>query len=206
MADAYIPRFRNVKKQETDFLRGYAAGFYSGRWSGRSQDGNGQELLDNLLSPEEYGPWRVNSHIMGETIPKESNTVSLHDDMKDQWGIPQIKIDISYDDNDEKMLADYFEQMTAMFEKAGFSDIKTSDSHQAPGLDIHEMGGIRMGNDPKTSMLNKWNQLHECQNVFVTDGASMTSVSTQNPSLTFMAMAARSANYAVELLKKGELS
>lgn len=203
---AYIPRFRNVKSQETDFLRGYAAGFYSNRGSWRSQEGLGQTLRDNLLSDEVYGPWRVNSHIMGETIPKESNTVKLDDALTDDWGIPQIKLDIAYDDNDEKMLADYFEQITEMFEKAGFTDIKTSDSKQAPGLDIHEMGGVRMGHDPKTSMVNKWNQIHSVPNVFVTDGSVMTSVSTQNPSLTFMAMAARSANYAVELLKKGELS
>ena len=92
-----------------------------------------------------------------------------------------------------------------MFTDAGFTDIKTSDSKQAPGLDIHEMGGVRMGNDPKTSMLNKWHQLHACKNVFVTDGASMTSTSTQNPSLTYMAFTARAANYAVEQLKKGTL-
>jgi choline dehydrogenase-like flavoprotein len=92
-----------------------------------------------------------------------------------------------------------------MFEKAGFTDIRTSDSKQAPGLDIHEMGGIRMGHDPKTSMLNKWHQVHSCPNVYVTDGACMTSVSTQNPSLTFMAMTARAANYAIEQLKKEEI-
>jgi len=97
------------------------------------------------------------------------------------------------------------EQLTDMYEKAGFSDVKATDSKQAPGLDIHEMGGVRMGNDPKTSMLNGWNQLHACPNVIVSDGACMTSTSTQNPSLTYMAMAARAANHAVELLKKGEL-
>jgi hypothetical protein len=103
------------------------------------------------------------------------------------------------------MVKDYHEQLTEMFTKAGFTDIKTTDSHQAPGLDIHEMGGVRMGNDPKTSMLNKWNQLHACKNVFVTDGSCMTSTSTQNPSLTYMAFAARAADYAFSQLKKGEL-
>ena len=100
---------------------------------------------------------------------------------------------------------EFHEQMTEMFTKAGFYDIETADSHQAPGLDIHEMGGVRMGKDPKTSLLNKWNQLHECKNVFVTDGACMTSNSTQNPSLTFMAITARAANNAVEELKKRNL-
>ena len=103
------------------------------------------------------------------------------------------------------MVKDYFEQMTEMFTMAGFTNIRTNDSHQAPGLDIHEMGGVRMGKDPKTSLLNAWNQLHECKNVFVTDGASMTSTSTQNPSLTYMALTARACDYAVKELKKRNL-
>ncbi|MGI8638196.1 MAG: GMC family oxidoreductase, partial [Segetibacter sp.] len=113
---------------------------------------------------------------------------------------------VAYDDNDEKMLLDFFEQMTDMFTKAGFTDIKTTDTKQAPGLDIHEMGGVRMGHDPKTSLLNNWNQLHACNNVYVTDGACMTSTSTQNPSLTYMALTARAANHAIETLKAGGLS
>jgi choline dehydrogenase-like flavoprotein len=155
------------------------------------------------LHPE-YGNWYVGSHMMGETIPKETNYVAL-DSQKDEWGMPLLKISIDYDDNDEKMVKDYHEQMTEMFEKAGFTNIKTSDSKQAPGLDIHEMGGVRMGHDPNTSLLNKWNQLHACKNVFVTDGACMTSTATQNPSLTYMAFAARSADYAFSELKKGNL-
>lgn len=141
---------------------------------------------------------------MGETIPKETNYVALAD-KKDAWDMPLLKISMDYDDNDEKMIKDYFEQMTAMFEKAGFTNIKTSDSKQAPGLDIHEMGGVRMGRDPKTSLLNGWNQMHHCKNVFVTDGSCMTSTSTQNPSLTYMAFAARSADFAVSEMKKGNL-
>jgi choline dehydrogenase-like flavoprotein len=143
--------------------------------------------------------------MMGETIPKETNTLTLDNNRKDDWGIPQLKIDISYDDNDEKMVKDYHEQMTEMFTKAGFTDIHTTDSKAAPGLDIHEMGGVRMGHDPKTSMLNQWNQLHACKNVFVTDGACMTSTSTQNPSLTYMALTARAVDYAVSQMKKREL-
>jgi choline dehydrogenase-like flavoprotein len=142
---------------------------------------------------------------MGETIPKESNGVSLDASQKDEWGMPLLKINIGYDDNDEKMIKDYQEQLTEMFTKAGFTDIKVDDSKQAPGLDIHEMGGVRMGRDPKTSVLNKWNQLHNCSNVFVTDGACMTSTSTQNPSLTYMALTARAVDYAVAQLKKKEI-
>jgi choline dehydrogenase-like flavoprotein len=203
---AYIPRFRNVKKQETDFLRGYAAGFSAGRYPNQDRSGVGEDLKKKLMSDSKLGPWYVGSHIMGETIPKESNFVSLDAQKLDDWGVPQLKINIDYDDNDEKMLKDFFEQFTEMYTKAGFTDISTHDSKQAPGLDIHEMGGVRMGKDPKTSLLNKWNQMHACPNVFVTDGACMTSVSTQNPSLTFMALTARAANYAMEQMKKGEIS
>ena len=201
---AYIPRFRNVLKQETDFLRGYASGFSAGRYVDRDTNGFGEELKSNL-GKKEMGLWRVGSHMMGETIPKESNFLALDTDKKDEWGMPLIKINVDYDANDDKMVKDYHEQLTEMFTKAGFQDIKTTDSHQPPGLDIHEMGGVRMGNDPKTSMLNKWNQLHACKNVFVTDGSCMTSTSTQNPSLTYMAFAARAADYAFSQLKKGEL-
>jgi choline dehydrogenase-like flavoprotein len=143
--------------------------------------------------------------MMGETIPKESNTVSLDATQKDAWGMPLLKVNIDYDENDEKMVKDFFEQMTEMYTRAGFTDIKTNDSKQAPGLDIHEMGGARMGHNPKTSILNKWNQVHACKNVFVTDGACMTSTSTQNPSLTYMALTARAADYAMAQMKKGEL-
>ena len=202
---AYIPRFRNLYKQEMDFLRGYAMTFSAERWPRNDMNGFGENLKNNLMSTPELGPWGVGSQMMGETIPKETNHVSLDANKKDDWGIPLLKISVDYDDNDEKMIKDFFGQMTEMYSKAGFTDIKTSDSKQAPGLDIHEMGGVRMGKDPKTSLLNKWNQLHYCKNVFVTDGACMTSTSTQNPSLTYMALTARAADYAVSQLKKGEL-
>ena len=204
---AYIPRFRNVKKQETDFLRGYASGFSSYRsFADESNDGLfGEKLKNKLMTKPEPGPWNVGSHMMGETIPKETNFVALDKEKKDAWGIPQLRISVAYDDNDEKMTKDFIEQMTEMYTKAGFTDIKTTDSKAAPGLDIHEMGGVRMGNDPKTSLLNKWNQLHACPNVFVSDGACMTSTSTQNPSLTYMALTARAANHAIEEMKKGNL-
>ena len=199
----YMPRFRNVHRQETNFLRGYAAGFGAYRGEESSKEGFGLQLKQNILNPK-LQPWKVGSHMMGETLPKESNYVAL-DSKKDAWDMPLLKISIDYDDNDEKMIRDYTTQMTEMFEKAGFTNITAQDSKQAPGLDIHEMGGVRMGHDPKTSLLNRWNQLHACKNVFVTDGACMTSTSTQNPSLTYMALSARAAGYAVNELKKGAL-
>ncbi len=201
---AYIPRFRNLHKQETNFLRGYAAGFSAGRRANGNANGFGKELKDNLAR-KDWGPWFVGSHMMGETIPKETNYVRLDKNQKDEWGMPLLSFSIDYDDNDEKMVKDFQEQLTEMYTRAGFTNIKTDDSKQAPGLDIHEMGGVRMGRDPKTSLLNKWNQLHECANVFVTDGACMTSTSTQNPSLTYMALTARACDHAVDEMKKGRL-
>lgn len=200
----YIPRFRNILKQETNFLRGYAAIFGANRSTNQNIDGVGSNLKENLLHAP-LGPWRVGSNMMGETVPKETNSVSLDNIQKDDWGIPLLKVSVAYDENDEKMRKDYFEQLSDMFSTAGFTNIKTEKLTYAPGLDIHEMGGVRMGSDPKTSLLNKWNQLHTCKNVFVTDGACMTSTSTQNPSLTYMALTARATNYAAKELKNGTL-
>ena len=201
----YVPRFRNVLKQETDFLRGYAAGFQATPIRYTSKEGIGENLKNNLLKTKETGIWSVGSHMMGETIPKVSNMVTLDKEKTDQWGIPLLNIDVDYDDNDEKMIQDFYEQFSEMYTKAGFSNIKISDNNRRPGNDIHEMGGVRMGREPNTSLLNTWNQLHHCKNVFVTDGSCMTSTSTQNPSLTFMAITARAANYAINQLKKGNI-
>ena len=140
---------------------------------------------------------------MGETIPKETNFIALDKDKLDPYGLPTMKFNVSYDDNDEKMVIDYQEQISEMFEKAGFTDIRVNDDHRTPGLDIHEMGGVRMGKDPKSSMLNANHQLHAAPNVYVTDGACMTSTSTQNPTLTYMAFAARAAHHAVNESKRG---
>ena len=199
----YVPRFRNIYRQETDFLRGYAAGFGAQPQRKTVRKGFGADLTNQLLNSKETGVWNVNSHMMGETIPKSTNLVSLDPEKKDEWGIPLLNIDIDYDDNDEKMIQDFYEQFTEMYEKAGFVNISINDNGRKPGNDIHEMGGVRMGKDPQTSLLNKWNQMHGCKNVFVTDGACMTSTSTQNPSLTFMAISARAANYAIQQMKKG---
>ena len=199
-----MPNFRNVHKQETDFLRGYMTFFGAGRGNadGSTTDGIGGEYKEAISEP---GGWYVSMMMQGETIPKETNHVRLSTELKDEWGIPQLVTSIDYDDNDIKSMNDFIEQGSAMLEAAGCKNIVSNDTKQAPGLDIHEMGGVRMGKDPKTSLLNEWNQMHHCKNVFVTDGACMVSTSTQNPSLTFMAITARAANYAVEALKKGEI-
>ncbi|MVZ64320.1 GMC family oxidoreductase [Sphingobacterium sp. DK4209] len=198
-----IPNFRNVKKQETDFLRGYASFFSAYRRRGIATDQQvGGEFKDSLL---EVGGWGVGMMMQGETIPKESNHVRLSADRKDKYGMPQLITSVQYDDNDQKSMEDFIVQASEMLEYIGVKDIYSHNTKQNPGLDIHEMGGARMGLDPKTSILNRWNQVHSCKNVFVTDGASMTSTGTQNPSLTFMALTARAANYAIEEMKKGNL-
>ena len=199
---AFMPSFRNVFKQETDFLRGYMVAFSAARSSwgkGIHTEGFGTEWKSELTEP---GDWGIYIQMQGETIPKSDNHVRLSTDLKDPWGIPQLITSVDYDDNDTKMMLDFQIQAAEMLDKAGCTSINMFDSQQSPGLDIHEMGGCRMGKDPKTSLLNEWNQLHACKNVFVTDGACMTSVGNQNPSLTFMALTARAANHAVEELKK----
>jgi choline dehydrogenase-like flavoprotein len=203
-SNAYLPRFRNLYKQETDFLRGYSVGIGSGRGLGQNSSGVGEELKQNLLNPK-LGNWHISSWMQGETVPIESNHLRLHETLKDQYGIPQMVTSVVWTENDDKMVKDYIKEMTEMFTLAGFKNVRGGDSHSNPGSDIHEMGGVRMGLDPKTSMLNKWNQLHACSNVFVSDGACMTSTSTQNPSLTYMALAARAVDYAVKELKKRNL-
>jgi choline dehydrogenase-like flavoprotein len=202
---SYLPRFRNLKKQETDFLRGYASGFNATRIDIINKDGWGEELKNNLYQ-KKYGNWRVSGHFMGETIPKITNHVKLDETQKDDWGVPLVRVSVAMDENDRKMSQDFKDQMSEMYTLAGFKNINYRPKGDwNPGLDIHEMGGVFMGSDPNKSLLNKWNQLHHCKNVFVTDGACMTSNSTQNPSLTFMAITARAANYAISEFKKGNL-
>ena len=201
---SYIPRFRNVFRQDMDFLRGYAIGVGGGRGNASDTSMIGDELRENILHPP-LGKWHISTWMMGETVPIAQNHVRLSTDSEDKYGIPQLIVSCDWTENDDKMVEDYLQQCREMFDKAGFVNITANDSHSPPGADIHEMGGIRMGRDPETSLLNAWNQLHHCPNVLVTDGACMTSTGTQNPTLTFMALTARAANRAVEELRKGTL-
>jgi choline dehydrogenase-like flavoprotein len=191
---SYIPRFRNVLKHEMDFYRGYAIGIGGGRGHNSDTSMIGEQLRENLLHPQP-GNWNISSWMMGETIPLEKNHVRLHKELKDKYGIPQLIVSCEWSDNDEKMVEDYMEQTKEMFEKAGFANIKVEDTKSPPGADIHEMGGVRMGRESKTSILNGHHQLHLCKNVFVTDGACMTSTSSQNPTLTYMAFSARAGEF-----------
>jgi len=203
-AESIMANFRNLDKRDTDFYGGYVV--YSGAYREKLSDKHVKPLLgaDFKEAISEPGTWGVYMYMQGETIAKESNHVRLSKDQKDQWGMPLLITSVGYDDNDDKMVKDFLEQGQAMLEAAGVKNINTNDSGQAPGLDIHEMGGVRMGKDPKTSLLNEWNQLHHCKNVFVTDGACMTSTGSQSPSILYMAFTARAVGYAVEQGRKGE--
>ncbi len=197
-AECIIPNFRNVHKQDTDFVGGYVI------FSGASR----QQLNDEGINPgigasfktaiSQPGKWTAYMYMQGETIPKASNHVRLSKDQVDQWGIPLLITSVAYDDNDERMVQDFIAQGKSMFEAAGFKNINVYDNHQAPGLDIHEMGGVRMGSDPSNSLLNAHNQMHLCKNVYVTDGACMTSTGNQSPSILYMALTARAVGHAVQ--------
>lgn len=204
-AECIIANFRNVEKQETDFYGGYV--IYSGASREKLNDHSapepvGASFKETLSRP---GRWSVYMYMQGETIAKQSNHVRLSKEEKDQWGIPLLITSVDYDDNDDKMLKDFLEQGKAMMEAAGIKEVNTWDTKQPPGLDIHEMGGVRMGSNAKTSLLNDWNQLHHCKNVFITDGACMTSTGSQSPSILYMAFTARAVDHAVSELKRRNL-
>ena len=201
----YIPRYRNFGgDKQTAFLRGYSHSGGAGRGmaGGAWTPGFGAEFKESIAKP---GPWSFSMNAMGEMLPYEDNTITLDKEQKDQWGMPLVRINVEWKENENEMSKDAVVQIQEMLEAAGLKNVRARDNHQNPGLDIHEMGGCRMGRDPKTSMLNAWNQMHAVKNVFVTDGASMVSTACQNPSLTYMALTARAANHAVEELKKKNL-
>jgi len=201
-----MPNFRNVHHQETDFKRGYMV-FYTATRAGWGHETDGPQIGASYKDAiSEPGGWDIYMMMQGETIPKATNHVYLSKDQKDDWGVPLLTVSVDYDDNDVKLMNDFLQQGTEMLEKAGCKNISPGDNRWNPGLDIHEIGGVRMGKDPKTSLLNQWNQFHNCPNVFVTDGACMTSTGVQNPSLTFMALTARAAGHAIEEFKKGNIS
>ncbi len=204
--ECIIANFRNLKERDTDFVGGYT--IFSGGYRTRAEglpDSDTQVGADFKHAIARMGSWYMYMYMQGETIMKPENRVYLSGTETDQWGIPLLVTDVGYDENDEKMVQDFLQESRAMLEAIGCRDIHTEDNKQAPGLDIHEMGGARMGDDPKTSMLDKHNALHACPNVFVTDGACMTSTGNQSPSILYMALTARAATYAAEQVKAGNL-
>jgi choline dehydrogenase-like flavoprotein len=201
----YIPRYRNIGKDKRDYIRGfgYQGGASRQGWSRSAEESLlGADLKSALTSP---GVWTMNLGGFGEILPYHDNKVVINKDKKDKHGLPTLTFDAVLRDNEKKMRKDMADDAAEMLEAAGFKNIRKYDREIGIGLGIHEMGTARMGKDPKTSVLNKWNQVHACKNVFVTDGSFMTSAGCQNPSLGYMAFTARAANYAVDELKKGNL-
>lgn len=195
----FIPRFVNLEGQEKDYLRGYNCQGNTARQRGRN-DSIGTVLKEALTEP---GTWQAGMRAYGECLPYPDNRITLDPDLKDKWGRPALAIDCRFRDNERKMSEDALVTMQEMMEKAGLKDIQVNGSQSHPGNANHEMGTARMGHDPKTSVLDKWNRLHAVPNVIVTDGACMTSSASVNPSLTYMALTARAVDNAVRELRKG---
>jgi choline dehydrogenase-like flavoprotein len=197
----YIPRFRNIDSKDdgVGFKRGYG---YQG---GASRDaaspvGFGASMKEGM---RKYGPWKFGMGAFGECLPYEDNRVSLHPDKVDRFGIPQMRFDVTFRDNELRMMADARQQGEAMLRQAGLVNVQSREAEHVPGEAIHEMGGARMGTDPRASVLNRWSQAHEASNLFVTDGSQMNSIACVNPSLTFMALTMRAADYATKNLHSG---
>ena len=203
MGGLYIPRFRNMFGEKRDYIRGfgYQGGASRQGWQRDVAELNIGVALKEALS--EPGPWTVGIGAFGEILPYHENKISLDKTVKDKWGLPVLNIDAEIKDNEKKMREDMMNDGAEMLEAAGLKNVKTFDSGYGFGQGIHEMGTARMGRDPKTSVLNGNNQVWDCKNVFVTDGACMTSASCVNPSLTYMALTARAVDFAVKELKKG---
>ncbi len=201
----YIPRFQNVGNDKRDYVRGFGYQGSASRsgWRREIAELNiGAELKEALSEP---GGWTMGMGGFGEILPYHENKVTLDKTVKDKWGLNVLAIDCELKENEKKMRKDMMDEGEAILIAAGVKNVRKWDGDGTPGRGIHEMGTARMGRDPKTSVLNKWNQVWDAPNVFVTDGAAMTSGACVNPSLTYMALTARAADYAVSELKKGNL-
>jgi len=201
----YIPRFRNTGSDKRDYVRsfGYQGGASRQGWNRQIAElGIGAELKSALSEP---GPWSLGMTAFGEILPYHENTISLDKTKKDKWGLPVLAMNCEIRDNEKKMRVDMKNDAMEMLSAAGLKDVKPSESDYFMGMGIHEMGTARMGKDPKTSVLNAHNQVWDAQNVYVTDGACMTSAACVNPSLTYMALTARAVDHAVSELKKGNI-
>ena len=203
----YIPRFRNVdaKTKQKDFIRGYGyqgGGSRDGWGRGAFMSGFGVDFKNMLKQP---GPWRMGMGGFGECLPSHDNYIEINKEKLDAWGIPTVAINCKWGENEKKMSHDIAVQAAEILAVSGAKDINMFSEMSPPGLGIHEMGTARMGRDRKTSVLNAHNQVHDVPNLFMTDGACMTSNSCVNPSLTYMALTARACDYAVSQMKKNEL-
>ena len=202
----YIPRFQNINKitKNKGFIRGYGIQGKGERenWKAKTTSGIGIELKKQLQVP---GKWKISLSGRGETLPNFNNKISLDPIKKDKWGIPIVKIDFNYGDNEIAMMKHMTKASEEILLKSGFIKIHSYRSSPPPGSAVHEMGTARMGNNPKTSVLNKHNQMHDVKNIFITDGSCMTSSGCQNPSLTYMALTARACHHAINQFNSGLL-
>jgi choline dehydrogenase-like flavoprotein len=201
----YIPRYRNLFGDKREYLRGFGYQGSASRegWSRAVAElGVGGAFKDAMAQP---GQWSIGGTAFGEMLPNDANRVTIDETKKDKWGLPVLKIDCATGENEAKMRKDMINDMAEMLTAAGAKDVKTFDNECFPGMGIHEMGTARMGKDRKTSVLNKWNQVWDAPNVFVTDGSCMVSAACQNPSLTYMALTARAVDHAVSELNRHSL-
>lgn len=198
----YIPRFRNIGKKDAPFLRGYHYGGSAYRKHADTEHELGASLKETMCHP---GGWQMGLYSFGECLPYADNRISLHTEKKDKWGRPQLSIRCEFKENEKVMNREMGEVAGEMLTVAGFKNVTVRNNMSFPGNANHEMGTARMGRDPKTSVLNAFNQMHEVKNVFITDGSCMTSGACVNPSLTYMALTARACAYAVDELKKHNL-
>jgi choline dehydrogenase-like flavoprotein len=201
----YVPRYRNLFGDKREYLRGFGYQGGAGRdeWSRAVAElGVGGAFKDKAAQP---GGWGVGATAFGEMLPNHANQVSLDETKKDKWGLPVLKIDCAYGENERLMRKDMANDMADLLEQCGVKGVHTYNNECFPGMGIHEMGTARMGRDPKTSVLNSHNQVWDAPNVFVTDGSFMASTACQNPSLTYMAFTARAADYAVNELNRRNL-
>ncbi|WP_116365274.1 GMC oxidoreductase [Parahaliea mediterranea] len=203
----YLPRFRNLQpEREVDFVRGY--GYQGGAkrmtWQNmiHATSDIGERYKDRLSAP---GPWSIRLVGLGECLPYRTNAITLNHRKLDRFGVPQVQFAFSYRENEHRMVRDMATQAEVMLRSAGCMDIKSHIEMNTGGDTIHEMGTARMGRDPQTSVLNRWNQVHDVPNLFVTDGSCMASSSCVNPSLTYMALTARAADYAAKEFKAGRI-
>lgn len=198
----YIPRFQNLddKTKSTDFIRGYGIQGKGSRenWETKKTEGFGITLKEQLETP---GKWKISLGGRGEVLPNYENRISLDYQNRDQWGLPLVKVHFEYGSNEIAMMEHMTKTSEEMLRKAGFENVGSYRTSPPPGSAVHEMGTVRMGRDPKTSVLNKYNQMHDVRNVFITDGSCMTSSACQNPSLTYMALTARACHYALNQLR-----
>ncbi len=201
----YIPRYRNLFGDKRGYLRGFGYQGSANRtgWQRAVAElGVGGAFKDEMATP---GPWQMGSTAFGEMLPNHANKITIDENKTDKWGQPVLAIDCATGENERLMRVDMMNDMAEMLEASGVKNVRVTDSGYSPGMGIHEMGTARIGRDPKSSVLNAHNQVWDCTNVFVTDGSCMTSSACQNPSLTYMALTARAAAFAVDELKRGNL-